>query len=74
MSVIRKELTIYAAITRSHGLIDYNVHNDMYKRHEFIQQTVLDDNSLTKDEKTFAIRCFFIGADHYFLPVTANFR
>src|SRR6266496_1618254 len=55
MSVIREEL-VQAAITRSYALIDYNVHDDFHKQHEFRKQTVLADNSLTKDEKTYAIR------------------
>ncbi|GES94826.1 kinase-like domain-containing protein [Rhizophagus clarus] len=55
MSTIRKEL-VHAAITKSHALIDYNIHNDIHKRHEFRKQTILSDNSLTKDEKTEAIR------------------
>ena len=55
MSVIRTEY-VYAAIARAHGLIDYSVHNNLHKRHEFKKQTVLADNSLTKDEKTETIR------------------
>src|SRR5579862_2243358 len=55
MSVIRKEY-VQAAITRAHGLTDYSVHNDFHKQYEFLKQTVLADNSLTKDEKTYAIR------------------
>jgi hypothetical protein len=54
MSAIREEL-VHAAMNRSHALIDYNVYNDIRKRHEFIKQTILADNSLTEDEKTFAI-------------------
>uniref|UniRef100_U9UEV1 Uncharacterized protein n=1 Tax=Rhizophagus irregularis (strain DAOM 181602 / DAOM 197198 / MUCL 43194) TaxID=747089 RepID=U9UEV1_RHIID len=55
MSVIRREFA-YAAINRSIALIDYNVHTDMHKQYEFKKQTVLADNSLTEDEKTYAIR------------------
>src|SRR6266496_1882629 len=62
MSVIRKEL-VYSAISRSHALVDYNVHNDFHKRHEFLKQTVLADNSLTKDEKTYAVRWLNISYD-----------
>ena len=54
MSVIRTEY-VYAAIARAHGLIDYSVHNNFHKQHEFKKQTILTDNSLTKDEKTIAI-------------------
>ncbi|GBB96995.1 hypothetical protein RclHR1_28950001 [Rhizophagus clarus] len=55
MSDIRNEL-VSAVLTRSIALIDYNVYNDIHKQFEFIKQTVLTDNSLTKDEKTEAIK------------------
>ena len=55
MSTIRREL-INAAISRAWNLIDTNIHNDIHKQHEFMKQTVLADESLTKDEKTEAIR------------------
>ncbi|EXX68705.1 Cla4p [Rhizophagus irregularis DAOM 197198w] len=55
MSVIREEF-VYAVINRSIALIDYNVHTDIHKQYEFKKQTVLADNSLTEDEKTYAIR------------------
>ncbi|POG72282.1 kinase-like domain-containing protein, partial [Rhizophagus irregularis DAOM 181602=DAOM 197198] len=55
MSVIREEL-INVAISRAIALIDYNIHNDIDKQHEFIQQTVLADKSFTNDEKNEAIR------------------
>ena len=47
---------IYATNNRAANLIDYNIHNDMHKRHEFVRQTVLADKSLTNDEKTEAIK------------------
>src|SRR3954454_5216060 len=55
MSAIRREL-VQAAFNRSAALIDFSIHNDMHKRHEFRQQTILDDKSLTKDETTEAIK------------------
>src|SRR3954454_14798391 len=55
MSAIRKEL-VQAAFNRSAALVDYNIHNDMHKIHEFRQQTILTDKSLTKDEKSEAIK------------------
>src|SRR5688572_18308747 len=55
MSDIRRELVL-AAINRSYALIDYNIHNDLHKQYEFPKQTILADESLTKDEKTEAIR------------------
>jgi hypothetical protein len=55
MTAIRIEL-ISTAINRAFALVDYNILNDTDKQFEFIQQTVLADNSLTNDEKTEAIR------------------
>ena len=55
MSAIREELVI-AVINRSINLINYDIHNDFHKQHEFMQQTVLADKSLTDDEKTEAIK------------------
>ena len=55
MSAIRKEV-VNAALQRAHNLVDYNIHNDVNKRHEFKKQTVLADKSLTEDEKTEAVR------------------
>ena len=54
MSAIRKEL-VHATINRSYALIDYKIHDSLHKRHEFRQQTILADESLTKDEKAEAI-------------------
>ena len=55
MSAIRDEV-VRAALNRSLNLIDYNIHNDFHKRHEFRQQTVLADKSLTEDEKAEAMK------------------
>ena len=55
MSDIRKGL-VQAALNKSIALINYNIHDDLHKRHEFKQQTILADNSLTNDEKAYAIR------------------
>src|SRR4051794_10729421 len=55
MSAIRKEL-VTAAFNRSAAFIDYNIHNNFHKRHEFRQQTILADKSLTKDETTEAMK------------------
>ena len=55
MSAIRIEL-VHAAINRSYALIDYKIHDNFHKQHEFKQKTILADESLTKDEKTDALR------------------
>jgi hypothetical protein len=55
MSAIRKEL-VHAALNKSAALIDFKIHNNFHKRHEFRQKTILADESLTKDEKSYAIK------------------
>ncbi|RIA86901.1 hypothetical protein C1645_778534, partial [Glomus cerebriforme] len=53
ISNIRDKL-VYVAIQRADALTDYN--NDLVKRYEFMQQTILADESLTNDEKSEAIK------------------
>src|SRR5438045_8331299 len=55
MSSSRKEL-VDAAYMRSFALMDLNIYADLNKSHEFRQQTVLADESLTEDEKAEVIR------------------
>ena len=55
MSDIREEI-VQAALNRSYALIDYKIHDNFHKQHEFSHKTILADESLTKDEKTEAIR------------------
>src|SRR3954471_3315905 len=55
MSAIREEL-VNAVVNRTYNSTDYNIYNYIHKRHEFRKQTVLANESLTKDEKTEAIR------------------
>ena len=55
MAAIRKEL-IGAAINRAFALTDYNIQNNFEKQHEFRSQIILADESLTKDEKSEAIK------------------
>ncbi|POG61604.1 kinase-like domain-containing protein [Rhizophagus irregularis DAOM 181602=DAOM 197198] len=55
MSTIRYEL-VNATVNRAYSLIDYNIHTDIHKRHEFRKQTILADKLLTDDEKTEAIK------------------
>ena len=57
MSDIRYEL-VHAALNRAITSIDYDIYNDIHKRHEFKKQTILADKSLTNDEKTYAIKDF----------------
>ena len=51
MSTIREEL-VAAAHNGVYDQVDYNIYNNTHKRYEFMQQAVLADESLTKDEKS----------------------
>ncbi|CAB4438192.1 unnamed protein product [Rhizophagus irregularis] len=62
MSVIRKDL-IYTTLNKAYALTDYNIHNDIHKHTEFQKQTILADESLTKDEKSEAIRILTVTYD-----------
>jgi len=55
MSTIRKEL-VSAVYNRILSSIDFNIYDDIHKRHEFKQKTILADKSLTESEKAEAIR------------------
>ncbi|SRR6266498_2652652 len=55
MSITRNEL-IKTAINRAFALIDYDVHDDFHKQHEFRRKVIHADESLTEDEKIEAIR------------------
>src|ERR1051325_5683761 len=63
MSTIRKEL-VDAAYYRAYVPMDHNIYN-IHTYYEFIQQTVLADESLTKDEKTEVIRQLNKDHDRY---------
>ena len=62
MSTIRIDL-VDAALSRSYNLIDSNVYNNLHKQIEFRKQTILSDESLTKDEISEAIRLINKGYD-----------
>ena len=64
MATIRYEL-IYSATNRAYALTDHNIHDNLEKRHEFRKQTILADKSLTKAEKTHAIKLLSKNFDHY---------
>ena len=55
MATIREEL-VYATVSRSSALIDYNVQNNVDKRYEFEKQIIHTDESLTNDEKLEAMK------------------
>src|SRR5215213_5219377 len=63
MATIRREL-VNAALNRAFAL-DYNIHHTQEQRHEFRKQTILADESLTKDEKSEAIVLSTRDMDYY---------
>ena len=55
MSTIR-EVVVNAAHNRAQALVDYNIHNNFHKQIEFMKQKVLADESITEDEKIYAMK------------------
>jgi hypothetical protein len=55
MSDIRLVL-VNSVINKAYSSIDYNIHNNIHKQHEFQKQIVLNDKSLTENEKSEAIK------------------
>ncbi|EXX60518.1 hypothetical protein RirG_179200 [Rhizophagus irregularis DAOM 197198w] len=64
MTDIREDV-VWAAYNRAYSLVDFNIHNTLDKRHEFKKQTVLADESLTKDEKSEVIKSLNKDYDSY---------
>ncbi|GES78410.1 kinase-like domain-containing protein [Rhizophagus clarus] len=64
MDYIREDI-IFAACHRAYALTDYNIQVTMDKRFEFRRQTILADKSLTKDEKSYAIKILNEDFDKY---------
>ena len=52
-------------ISRAYALTDYNRYDNTTKRHEFRKQIILADESLTKDEKSDAIKRLNKDFDFY---------
>ena len=46
----------HSAVNRAYSLTDFSIHNNLEKQHEFRKKTILADKSLTKDEKSEAIK------------------
>src|SRR3954447_22566406 len=55
MATVREEL-VWVTLNKTFALIDTNIHKTQEQRHEFRKQIILADESLTKDEKSEAIR------------------
>ncbi|EXX63559.1 Mkk1p [Rhizophagus irregularis DAOM 197198w] len=53
MTSIREDI-VFDAINRAFALTDFNTQDTIDKQFEFMQQTILADKSLTKDEKSYA--------------------
>ncbi|EXX55917.1 Sps1p [Rhizophagus irregularis DAOM 197198w] len=58
------ENKIYNAINRSYALIDSSIRNNVHKGYEFQKQTILDDELLTENEKSEAIRMLTESYDY----------
>jgi len=69
MTAIRKDF-VFAAIDRAYALLDFNIQDNIDKEHEFKKQTILEDNSLTEDEKLYAIKQ--LNKDFNYLKVLYN--
>ena len=55
----------YSALNRAFALTDYSIHNNLEKQHEFRKKTILADKSLTKDEKSCAMKILNRDFDYY---------
>ncbi|EXX54221.1 polo kinase CDC5 [Rhizophagus irregularis DAOM 197198w] len=54
---------VNAAIIRAYSLIDYNIYDDIHEQHEFCKKTVLEDDSLTENEKFEAMKILIKAYD-----------
>ncbi|GET65009.1 kinase-like domain-containing protein [Rhizophagus irregularis DAOM 181602=DAOM 197198] len=64
MATIRKEI-VKVAINRAYALLDFNIQNNIEKQHVFKIQTVLAEKSLTKDEKSYAVKDLNNALDYF---------
>jgi hypothetical protein len=69
MTTIRKKF-VFAAIRKADALTDLSIRNDLIKRYEFVKQKILDDESITIDEKRAAI--IIITRDYDYFKVLFN--
>jgi hypothetical protein len=69
MASIRLEL-VSSAVNRAFALTDYNVQDNLEKKFEFVKQTILADESLTKAEKSEAIN--ILTKEHDYKKVLNN--
>ncbi|RIA89567.1 kinase-like domain-containing protein [Glomus cerebriforme] len=64
MSAIKCEL-FFATINKAHASLDYNIHNNLIKQHEFRKQKIVVDDSLTKVQKSQMIKLLNKNHDRY---------
>ena len=64
MTSIRED-SVFVAIHKAYALTDYNIQNTLKKQYEFRRRTVLADKSLTKDEKSCAVKFLNKDFDDY---------
>jgi hypothetical protein len=60
-----REDLIHDAINRAYTLTDYDIQDTLDKHFEFRRKTIRADKSLTKDEKSYAIKLLNEDFDHY---------
>lgn len=65
---------INAALDKAYALLDYNIQNDIFKRHEFRRHVVLSDESLTENERLEAIKILDQVFDYYKLVYNEGTR
>ncbi|EXX62010.1 Mkk2p [Rhizophagus irregularis DAOM 197198w] len=64
MTSIREDI-VFAAYHRAYALTDFNTQDTLDKQFEFRQQTILADKSLTKDEKSYAVKLLNKDFDYF---------
>jgi hypothetical protein len=64
MDIIREEL-VRNAYNKAFTLINYKIYNNIDEQYEFLQQTILAEESLTKNEKLRAIKLLNKDFDYY---------
>jgi len=64
MATIRIDY-VFAALNRAYALTDESIYNNLEKGFKFRKQTILADESLTKDEKSYAIKLINKDFDFY---------
>ena len=70
MTDIQEDDVVWAALHRVYALMDTSIYNTLDKQHEFKKQTILADESLTKDEKSEVIK--FLNEDYDYYKILFN--